>query len=101
MDDRLKFLYCDATELRGHAREAPPGMEIRGKAEREGTRKTRCQKRPPRDDRNQVGKRAGRASRKAAIVHIAPVPQTDTGGKGEEPKAGGRSIVKELGKMTP
>ena len=27
--------------------------------------------------------------------------ETDTGGRGENPKAGGRSIVKELGKMTP
>ena len=101
MDNRLIFLYCDATELWGHAREAPPGMEYPGKAERAGTRKNRCQTHPPRDDRNQVGKSAGRVSRKAAIVRTAPVPQTDTGGWGEEPKAGGRSIVKELGKMTP
>ncbi len=36
--------------------------------------------------------------RKAAIAVSVPVPQTDTGRKGEEPKAGGRSIVKELGK---
>ena len=39
--------------------------------------------------------------RKAAIVLSGPVLQTDTGRKGEEPKAGGRSIVKELGKMAP
>jgi|BioPla2DNA2_1021312.scaffolds.fasta_scaffold42768_2 hypothetical protein len=31
----------------------------------------------------------------------APVPQTDTGGWGEEPKASGRRVVKELGKLTP
>ena len=30
-----------------------------------------------------------------------PVPQTDTGRRGENPKTIGRSIVKELGKMTP
>ena len=40
-------------------------------------------------------------ARKAAIVFSKPVPQTDTGRSGENPKAGGRSIVKELGKMTP
>ena len=40
-------------------------------------------------------------SRKAAIVIFVPVPQTDTGRRGENPKADGRSIVKELGKMTP
>ena len=39
--------------------------------------------------------------RKAAIVGNGPVPKTDTGRKVEETKADGRSIVKELGKMTP
>ena len=29
-----------------------------------------------------------------------PVPQTDTGGRGENPKTIGRTLVKELGKMT-
>ena len=28
-----------------------------------------------------------------------PVPQTDTGGRGENPKTNGRTLVKELGKM--
>ena len=48
-----------------------------------------------------VGKRADRVPRKAAIAPCAPVPQSDTGGQGEDPKAGGRSIAKELGKMAP
>ena len=48
-----------------------------------------------------VAKHVDRLSRKAAIVSIVPVPYTDTGGWGEDPKAGGRSIVKELGKMAP
>ena len=39
--------------------------------------------------------------RKAAMAHAAPVPQTDAGGRGEDPQAGGGSIVKELGKMAP
>jgi hypothetical protein len=30
-----------------------------------------------------------------------PVPQTDTGRRGENPKARERTPVKELGKMTP
>ena len=30
-----------------------------------------------------------------------PVPQSDTGVQGENPKAFGRTLVKELGKMTP
>ena len=48
-----------------------------------------------------VGKRSERVPRKAAMAPRAPVPQTDTGGWGEDPKAGGRSIAKELGKMAP
>jgi hypothetical protein len=30
-----------------------------------------------------------------------PVPQTDTGRRGENPKMSGRTIVKELGKIAP
>ena len=40
-------------------------------------------------------------SRKAAIELLVPVPQTDTGRRGENPKTDERSVVKELGKMTP
>ena len=50
---------------------------------------------------NEVGKRADPVPGKAAMALRAPVPQTDTGGQGEEPEAGGRSTVKELGKMAP
>ena len=52
-------------------------------------------------ERMKVAKHAQGLPRKAAIVPCGPVPQTDTGGWGENPKAGGRSIVKEFGKMTP
>ena len=31
----------------------------------------------------------------------APVPQTDTGRQGEDPKTNGRTLVKELGKKAP
>ena len=34
-------------------------------------------------------------------IHMAPVPQTDTGRRGENPKAREITLVKELGKMTP
>ena len=30
-----------------------------------------------------------------------PVPQTDTGSRGEDPQVSERTLVKELGKMTP
>ena len=39
---------------------------------------------------------------KASKLQVTPtVPQTDTGGQGEKPKALERTRVKELGKMTP
>ncbi len=34
-------------------------------------------------------------------VGMAPVPQTDTGGRVENTKAIGRTMVKELGKLPP
>ena len=42
-------------------------------------------------------------SRKAPVESTAnvTVPQTDTGGRGEYPKALERTLLKELGKMTP
>ena len=41
--------------------------------------------------------------RKASMESTAraTVPQTDTGGRGEDPKALERTLLKELGKMTP
>ena len=32
---------------------------------------------------------------------VGTVPETDTGGRGENPKALERTLLKELGKMTP
>ena len=32
---------------------------------------------------------------------LVPVPQSDTGRRGEKPKMNGITLVKELGKMTP
>ncbi len=71
-------------------------------AEEAGGRKSRPPQGRCRDaERKGVAKHAGHVPRKAAIACRAPVPQTDTGGWGEDPKAGGRSIAKELGKMAP
>ena len=41
--------------------------------------------------------------RKAPVesTAVVTVPQTDTGGRGEYPKALERTLLKELGKMTP
>ena len=38
---------------------------------------------------------------KPLVSSEVPVPQTDTGGQGENPKARERTSVKELGKMAP
>ena len=38
---------------------------------------------------------------KPLVRLVVPVPQTDTGRWGEKPKARERTLVKELGKMTP
>ena len=40
-------------------------------------------------------------ARKVAKFYKAPVPQTDTGRREENSKTNGRTLVKELGKMTP
>ena len=36
-----------------------------------------------------------------ALYHTLPVPQTDTGSQDENSKVSERTLVKELGKMTP
>jgi hypothetical protein len=41
------------------------------------------------------------ATKSSSVTTRRPVPQTDTGGPGEHPQAFGRTLVKELGKMTP
>ena len=43
----------------------------------------------------------GVATKSPAGTTRRPVPQSDTGVLGEHPKAFGRTLVKELGKMTP
>ena len=41
------------------------------------------------------------AAKSQSGTNRRPVPQSDTGVPGEHPKAFGRTLVKELGKMTP
>lgn len=41
------------------------------------------------------------ATKSPARTTRRPVPQSDTGVLGEHPKAFGRTLVKELGKLTP
>ena len=53
-------------------------------------------------ERNLVAKSLiSRCQEKLLARYKVPVPQTDTGGWEENSKASERTIVKELGKMTP
>ena len=77
-------------------------MENSGQA----VRLVRSEVRAPRlgrdGDRKQVGKLLNSRWREKLLwSEEVPVPQTDTGRRGENPKTSGRTLVKELGKMTP
>ena len=53
-------------------------------------------------ERNQVAKQLTSHCREKLLVRLTePVPQTDTGSWEENSKVSERTIVKELGKMTP
>ena len=75
MDNRLRFLYCTVTELRGRMREGwagdgKPGASRRGGGEANPPTKPKAVTRSERE----VAKHLGRVPRKAAIVYCAPVP---------------------------
>ena len=79
-------------------------MEWPVQASRVHPRQIRGALSPRRDgERNQVAELVDpMPTRKATQRAIsAPVPQTDTGRWGENPKARERNLVKELGKMIP
>ena len=102
MDNRWRFLYCMPPELRGRMWGAASREgEARHKRRSGAQGKTGAQRKSREVDRKGVGKSRYHVPRKAAMARYTPVPKTDTGGWGENPKADGRSIVKELGKMTP
>ncbi len=56
----------------------------------------------PQGRRHLIRKSGGIAATKSQSgTTPRPVPQSDTGVRGENPKAFGRTLVKELGKLTP
>ena len=56
----------------------------------------------PQGRRHSIRKSVDRSATKNPLgTKHRPVPQSDTGVLGEHPKAFGRTLVKELGKMTP
>ena len=56
----------------------------------------------PQGRRHSIRKSSEKPATKSSLwTKRRPVPQSDTGVLGEYPKAFGRTLVKELGKMTP
>ena len=75
MDNRLIFLYCGMTELRGRMREGcagggKPGASRGGGKEEKPLTGSEAVMR----SEGRVAKHPGRVPRKAAIAHAAPVP---------------------------
>src|SRR5918997_6971855 len=105
MDSRLIFLHRERGVLSdGGTEKGRPTVALvdHGLARRAGTRKIRAP-RSLRSEPSLIGEVAepmlpGKASKR---VVCAPVPQTDTGGRVENTKAIERTMVKELGKLSP
>ena len=74
MDNRLKFLYCDISELWGHSGKHEPEKENPVQAPEEYGRQIRHAIQKCDAERTKVAKHAYRLSRKAAIAYITPVP---------------------------
>ena len=70
---------------------------------RDGRSEVRVQEEYCKRERSQVAKyvSSGRREKVLRLILEAPVPETDAGGRGENPETDGRTLVKELGKMTP
>ena len=70
---------------------------------RDGRSEVRVREEHCKRERSQVVKHvsSGRREKVLRIIFEAPVPETDAGGRGENPETDGRTLVKELGKMTP
>ena len=78
-------------------------LVVRVQAFRLGGRKNRLPRLLRRDaERNLVAKLLILCCREKPLTRLQwTVPQTDTGRKGENPKAREKTLVKELGKMNP
>ena len=104
MDNRLIFLYhlSRLTEAVTQKDRQTGEMENSGQAVRLVRSEVRALRLGRDGDRKQVGKLLNSRWREKLLwSKKVPVPQTDTGRRGENPKTSGRTLVKELGKMTP
>ena len=103
MDSRWRFLHCPWNEAVTQKDTSSRVMVNPVQALRPGRSEVRAPLRLGCDgDRSLVGKRGSSRWREKLLVYSrAPVPETDAGGQGENPETDGRTLVKELGKMTP
>ena len=104
MDNRLIFLYhlSRYTEAVTQKDRQTGELESSGQAVRLACSEVRTLRLGRDGDRKQVGKLLNsRWQEKLLWSKKVPVPQTDTGRRGENPKTSGITLVKELGKMTP
>ena len=104
MDNRLIFLYHfeRLTEAMTQKDRQSGAMVDSVQAVRLGGSEVRLSRLGCNGDRKQVWKLLNSRWREKLLwSEIVPVPQTDTGRRGENPKTSGRTLVKELGKMTP
>ena len=78
-------------------------MEVHVQASsRQGRQIRPVQRRGVTGSRNLVGEAVGSHCQEKLLANISlPVPQTDTGSWEENSKVSERTLVKELGKMTP
>src|SRR5262245_14349733 len=109
MGSRLIFLHRSGWFLQGGRRNvAEPDIGYRFKPIERHTRRPRATNGVSISRGHEEGACAHKLGdrplpRKASVESTAgaTVPQTDTGGRGEDPKALERTLPKELGKITP
>src|SRR5690625_484839 len=105
MDNRLIFLYHLAIAISdGETQEDTEcaRMDVCAQAVRELDRKIRPTILSCDGEGNIVPKFLISHCQEKPLARLqVPVPETDTGRRGEYPKVSGRTLVKELGKMTP
>ena len=105
MDNGLRFPYRRQTLYEAVTQEdsSSARMEkcVQGEAQADSEVRLSI-KRSADGERNREAKRMNPRWREKPLNSLeVPVPQTDTGRREENSKTNGRTIVKELGKMTP
>ena len=104
MESRLRFLHrLHAIDEAVTQKDRTSAVMVNRVAKRGwGAVKYTSREAERRRERKEVAKRSSSRWREKLLRRDqAPVPETDTGGRGENPETDGRTPAKELGKMTP